>query len=993
MSASVVLLWGMPVFVSIASFGVYSVVLHRELTPAIVFTSLSLFQMIQAPLRNFPSVFTRLIQSKIALERVAKFLDMSEINSDNIISIEDASADEYIKKNVIVSVENATFGWDESSMVLRDVNLEIKPGEFYVVHGTVGCGKSSLCSALLGEMIKKSGQVYVGGTVAYCSQQAWIQNMTVRENILFGKPYDRKKYEKVLDACALTKDLASLASGDQTEIGERGVNVSGGQKARIALARACYSDASIYILDSPLSAVDAIVQNEIFNKCLLGLLRHKTIILVTHNPEIIASEYITHTVTIDETGKLVETRKIQTRPVYDSAVTPLAAHAYVKRTFENEPDVESPGTMDEPTNEDTVEVLQELALASPFKEDKAKSFGDTEAESKEAVRLIAEEKRSEGRVGWHVFQAYYNAIGGLPVVTIILLSQVLWQVLQIASDFWLGSWSNDSTAEASDVASTEYRLGVYSALGLASALMVAVRTLTLAYFSLRAAKNLFDRMTNALMHAPMRFFDVNPIGRILTRYGSDVSTVDTSISLTFSTLLSRLFSVGASAITAAVVIQWKGLLLIPVVYLYYQIGAFYNQPARELQRLLQTARASPLNHLSESLDGAPVLRAFGSDQVTRFVAKNFERVDNAHKIWYAKLCVSQWFSLRIQLLGSLLVLVVTSSLVLLHNELSPAVIGIAFSYALKVSQNLESIVQSLTRIETIMVSPERLQEYIEIPQEASHRIPSMDPPKTAHWPNEGSIEFDQVSFRYKEGDRLVLQNMSLKIEGGEKIGIVGRTGAGKSSLTMALFRINELASGSVSIDGVNVSTIGLKTLREKLSIIPQNPVLFKGTLRSYLDPFGEFSDDELWSCIRKVGLGDRISNEEKKLECPVEENGENFSVGERQMLCMARALSRHSRIVIFDEATAAIDHETDQKLQRVIREAFEQSTVLTIAHRLDTILDADRILVLEGGRVVEFASPAELVKKGSGHFFELMQEGGYLEKFLSGSPTHSAHSQ
>ncbi|TMW67963.1 hypothetical protein Poli38472_007635 [Pythium oligandrum] len=995
-AASIVLMWGMPVFISIASFGVYSVVLHRELTPAIVFTSLTLFQMIQGPLRFITDLITMLIQSKVALERVAKFLDMSEINSDNVLSIEDVSADEYIKKNVIVSVENATFGWDESSMVLRDVNLEIKPGEFYVVHGTVGCGKSSLCSALLGEMIKKSGQVYVGGTVAYCSQQAWIQNMTVRENILFGKPYDRKKYEKVLDACALTKDLASLASGDQTEIGERGVNVSGGQKARIALARACYSDASIYILDSPLSAVDAIVQNEIFNKCLLGLLRHKTIILVTHNPEIIASEYITHAVTIDETGKLVETRKIQTRPVYDSAVTPLAAHAYVKRTFEEEPDVEVSDKSDVPSYEEVAEIQQELALASPFKEDKVKSFGVTDAETKEAIaagKLIIEENRSEGRVGWHVFEGYYHAIGGLPVLTIILLSQVLWQVLQVASDFWLGSWSSDSVSEAGNVASTEYRLGVFSILGLASAFMVVVRTVMIAYFGLRAAKNLFDRMTNSLMHAPMRFFDVNPIGRILTRYGSDVATVDSRIPTSFGTLFARLFSVGTSAVTAAVVIQWKGFLLLPVVFLYYQIGAFYIQPARELQRLIQTAQAPPLNHLSESIDGGSVLRAFGRDQIARFTSTNFQKLDNANKVWYAQLCVSQWFSLRIQLLGSLLVLVVTSSLVLLHNELSPAVIGIAFSYALKVSQNLESIVQSLTRIETIMVSPERLQEYIEIPQEASHRIPSMDPPKTAHWPNEGSIEFDQVSFRYKEGDRLVLQNMSLKIEGGEKIGIVGRTGAGKSSLTMALFRINELASGSVSIDGVNVSTIGLKTLREKLSIIPQNPVLFKGTLRSYLDPFGEFSDDELWSCIRKVGLGDRISNEEKKLECPVEENGENFSVGERQMLCMARALSRHSRIVIFDEATAAIDHETDQKLQRVIREAFEQSTVLTIAHRLDTILDADRILVLEGGRVVEFASPAELVKKGSGHFFELMQEGGYLEKFLSGSPTHSAHSQ
>jgi len=297
---------------------------------------------------------------------------------------------------------------------------------------------------------------------------------------------------------------------------------------------------------------------------------------------------------------------------------------------------------------------------------------------------------------------------------------------------------------------------------------------------------------------------------------------------------------------------------------------------------------------------------------------------------------------------------------------------------------LESIVQSITRLETVMVSPERMQEYIEIEHEPAHRIPSVDPPKHPEWPSSGAITFDSVSFRYKEGDKLVLRNLSFKVEAGQKIGIVGRTGAGKSSLTMALFRINELASGSIRIDGVDVGRIGLKTLREKLSIIPQNPVLFKGPLRAYLDPFGEYSDGDLWRCIRQVGLTDRISSDEKKLDIPVEENGENFSVGERQMLCMTRALLRQSRIVIFDEATAAIDHETDQKLQRVIREAFAKSTVLTIAHRLDTILDSDRILVLEDGQVVEFASPSALVKKRSGHFFELMQEGGYLEKFLQG---------
>ncbi|DBA00231.1 TPA: hypothetical protein N0F65_007875 [Lagenidium giganteum] len=996
-SASIVLLWGMPVFISMSAFGVFSLVLQRNLTPAIVFTSISLFQLIQGPLRQVTNIITMLVQSKVALERVMAFFDMSEIKTDDILSIDHPLADSYIKQNVIVSIENATFGWDEQTPLLRDVNLQVHVGDFYVVHGTVGCGKSSLCSALLGEMVKHNGQVYVGGSIAYCSQQPWIQNMTVRDNILFGRPYDRVKYEKVIEACALTQDLKSLAAGDRTEIGERGVNVSGGQKARIALARACYSDASIYVLDSPLSAVDAIVQNEIYQKCLLGLLCHKTIILVTHNTDIIASQHITHAVTINEHGSLVETHQIQTRPAMSTPlVSPLAAHPYVRQfNYEEISDAIQTEAQDLPTFEEQEALNDEMALLSPYKEPKLKPFaaGDAEANADaKAVadgKLIVEEGRSEGRVGGHVFAAYYHAVGGLPVVVIILISQVIWQAMQISSDFYLGNWSSDSithsNATTTDDApiSTARRMTIYSLLGIGSALMVLVRTLMVTFYGLKAAKYLFDRMTNALMHAPMRFFDVNPIGRILTRYGSDVSAVDSNIPFMFGTLAAQVFSVGCSAFTAAAVIQWKGFLLLPVVYLYYRFGVFYIQPARELQRLSKTSAAPLLNHLSESVDGGSVVRAFGTWQVARFKSTNSERLDANNKIWYAQLCVSQWFSVRIQLLGAALVLVVTASLIVLRNQLGVAVIGLAFSYALKVSQNLEKIVQVLSRVETMMVSPERMQEYITIEQEAPYKTPAFDPPASSNWPEAGAIAFDKVCFRYKEGDRLVLNNLSFSVRGGEKIGIVGRTGAGKSSLTMALFRINELASGSVIIDGLDASKLGLQVLRGKLSIIPQNPVLFKGTLRSYLDPFDEYTDDQLWACIRQVSLQDRISSDENKLACMVEENGENFSVGERQMLCMARALLRQTKIVIFDEATAAIDHETDQKLQRVIREAFAKSTVLTIAHRLDTILDADRILVLDDGKMVEFSKPQQLVDNRNGHFYELMKEGGYLESFLA----------
>ncbi|KAK1946686.1 Canalicular multispecific organic anion transporter 2 [Phytophthora citrophthora] len=1013
---SVVMLWGMPVFISVASFGVYTGVMHRSLTPAIVFTSIALFQLIQGPLRMITNIVPMLVQSKVALERIGAFLEMPELEPDNVIPMDHPLGEKYVIKKVIVAVEDGEFGWDHDTTILRNVNLEVKVGEFVVLHGPVGCGKSSLCSAFLGEMVKHNGTVFVGGSVVYCSQQPWIQNMTVRDNILFGMLYDRKKYEKVLDACALTADLQSLPAGDATEIGERGINLSGGQKARIALARACYSDASVYILDSPLSAVDAIVQNEIFQKCMLGLLKNKTIILVTHNPEIIESAHITRAVIIDDAGALVETHHVE-NPIDTEMplVSPFAAHPYGIVNFESSNGVNQEngdghldtdallgkkGRTDDDSDrsyaheltDETYECDTEMALVSPCTpcaQVKPRSLssvaGDNTAELTRIGKLVDAEERVEGHVSNHVFSAYYRAVGGFPIVFVFLMTSACWQTLQISSDFWLGAWSSDSVNSGEST----YRLSVYAALGLASAFMVFARMYMTAVYGLRAARRMFDAMTNALMHAPMRFFDANPIGRILTRYGGDVSVVDANIPQLFSRMSSTIFSVGCSAATAAIVIRWKGLLLIPVVYLYYRIGSFYIRPARELQRLSKTTQAPVLNHLSEAVDGGAVIRAYGRGHVDRFQVTNSIKLDDNNKIWYGKLCVSQWFSLHIQLVGSLLVLIVTTSLVLLRHQLGAAVIGLAFSYALKVSQNLERLVQALSQVEPMMVSPERLQEYADIVQEAPSRRP-LDPPSPSHpeeWPSAGSIEFSDVSFRYKDQGHLVLRGLSFTVRGGEKLGIVGRTGAGKSSLTMALFRINELAGGSISIDGVDTSTIGLTTLREKLSIIPQNPVLFKGTLRNYLDPFDDFSDGELWTCLRRVGLGSRIEAEDGKFDALVEENGENFSVGERQMLCMVCSLLRKSRIVIFDEATAAVDHATDQALQRVIREVFKSSTVLTIAHRLDTILDSDRILVMDDGRVKELSSPTELVQKGQGHFFDLMEEGGYLDRFQEQNDT------
>ncbi|KAH9147937.1 hypothetical protein AeRB84_008549, partial [Aphanomyces euteiches] len=865
--------------------------------------------------------------------------------------------------NVALEVVDGSFGWDAEKPFFTNLQFQVKHGEFVVVHGSVGEGKTSLCNVLLGELDKYQGTVGVNGRVAYFAQQPWIQNMTIRENILFGLPYDRVKYNRVIEACALQKDLTLFAAGDRTEIGSKGVNVSGGQKARISLARACYSEADIFILDSPLSAVDAIVQNEIFTKCFLSLLRDKTILLVTHSPEIIASRYIDRTIEVKD-GKLIETIN-EDKQEFEALIPPYQARSLI-----------APAELDENVSDDVsieaatlqyMDVLVSPSLKSPFganieahlftpfDENQPKTYDEDDSRGK----LIVVEERESGRVSQEVFLAYFNAVGGWTTVFVLLFVQCLWQGLQISSDLWLSSWSasgaNMTAQEFQDKA--EYNISVYAGLAVGSSVMVVARVFTVSFAGIRASKKMFDDMTKALLGAPMRFFDTNPLGRILNRFSGDINAVDGRLPNQFGFFLSTVFVLIFSLGTTIAVIRTLGLILIPLMYIYYKIASIYVQPAREMERLNKTTRSPLITHISESIDGALLVRAFGGKQVRRFERLQQTKVNRNMETMFCGELASQWFSFRIQMISAFMLLVTTLSLISMRSYLNAGLVGLVFGYSLQITGQLEWMVQMWSMLETAMVAPERVAEYTNVDQEPPRLISGA---VAGSWPEDGSITFENVSFRYKPKDPLVLKDVNFHVQSGEKIGIVGRTGAGKSSLTMALFRINDIASGKISIAGVDTTRVGIKTLRESMAIIPQNPILFKGTLRSYLDPFDQYTDEQLWTAIEKVRLSPRISQEEKKLESIIEENGENYSVGERQMLCMARALLRNCRIVVMDEATAAIDHETDQNLQRVIREEFSSSTVLTIAHRLDTVLDADRIMVFDQGRLVQCDSPQTL---------------------------------
>ncbi|RHY22927.1 hypothetical protein DYB25_009688 [Aphanomyces astaci] len=990
-----VFLFSTPVLVTITIFATFTLWMGQSLTVAIVFSTLSLFMSLQEALFGLPVVVMSTVQCFVSVKRINAVLHMDECNPSDVQTPASNAAlkAKYATDRTVLAVDQGSFGWhtvpsdkdsatdkkvvdavaleanandnNAASVFFADVNLTIQQGQFVVLHGAVGQGKSSLCAALLGEMRKLAGTVFVGGDIAYFAQQPWIQNATIRDNILFGKPFDAAKYANVVEACALTKDMAGLPAGDSTEIGQKGVNLSGGQKARVSLARACYSDADIFVLDSPLSAVDAIVQNEIFTKCFLGLLRYKTILLVTHSHDIIQSPHVHRTFLVQD-GAVTESTSPRNRtnsPKPVSSVTPLPPPTAYWAV-------------------DSQDILDDLVLKPDNNDDgRDKTLLNTTEE--QSGTLVLEEGRAEGRVSKAVVVEYIRAIGGWRSMSVMVFLTVAVEAIKVGSDMWLSHWSNQSTtlSPAAFRANTNHNILIYGILVLATSVVTSMQIASVLMYGLRGAKKLFSEMLHSLLEAPIMFFDTNPIGRVLNRFGDDILQVDMAIPFSATPMLIQTSSAIAKLVTTIAITQWMGLIVLPLMAVYTLLGLYFLAPLREVNRIQKTTRSPLLSLVSEGIDGSTTIRAFGAKYIRRFNLLHDNLLEDFVAASLVGVTANQWFALRVELISCSIVFALLMGVVVMHDAISAGLIALVITYGLSIPANLAGLVNIWARMETALIAPERLHEYIRLTKEGERHTP-LDEASTS-WPSKGQVQFDNVSYRYKPTDPLVLKDVSFTVNGGEKVGIVGRTGAGKSSLMMSLFRMNDVAAGHIRIDGLDIADVGLHNLRSHLAIIPQNPVLFKGTLRNYLDPFDEYDDDQLWLALQKVQLDGRIGADSDKLLGPVEENGENFSVGERQMLCMARALLRQAKIVILDEATAAIDHDTDQLLQQVVRSEFASSTVLTIAHRLDTVLDCDRILVFDQGQLVQNDTPAALVHAGTGIFFELVTEGGYsLDKQL-----------
>ncbi|KAI7968222.1 hypothetical protein EIK77_010392 [Talaromyces pinophilus] len=975
----------MPTFASMVSFITYSLSQH-VLTPAPIFSSLALFNSLRMPLMLFPQVLGQVTDAWTGLKRIQEYLLEEEVTDDikwdhgmdEAIILEGASftwertpPDELDQKNgkskkdsgkkeALIEPEVPE---DLIPFKISDLNLSVKRNELIAVIGTVGSGKTSLLAALAGDMRLTEGSIRLGASRAYCPQYAWIQNTTVRGNISFGKEFDESWYNTVVNACALRPDFDVFPNGDSTEIGERGITVSGGQKQRLNIARAIYFDADIILMDDPLSAVDAHVGRHIMDQAICGLLKDKCRILATHQ---------LHVLSRCDRVVVMDDGRINAIDTFDNLMRDNLLFQRLMSTTTQ--DQENDKEKDEEEVEDEIDKLDKEELA-PVKKTKP---------GKQAA-LMQQEDRATTAVGWEVWKAYMLASGHVLFPIFVVLAIVLTNASNIMTSFWLTYW----TSGKYNLTTGQYIAG-YASLAALQAIIMFIYSTVLSVAGTNASKNMLQKAMTRVLRAPMSFFDTTPLGRITNRFSKDVHVMDNELGDAM-----RIYGLNITMIIAIIILIIFAIAFGPLLILFLVAANYYRASARDMKRFESILRSHVFSRFSESISGVASIRAYGlQDHFSRSISDAIDEMDSAYFLTFSN---QRWLSVRLDAVGYIMVFVTGILVVTSRFNVSPSISGLVLSYILAIVQMLQFTIRQLAEVENSMNATERLHYYgTQLEEEAPVHLGKVEP----EWPTEGRITFSNAQMRYRAGLPLVLRGLNMDIRGGERIGIVGRTGAGKSSIMSALFRITELSGGSITIDGKDIGKIGLQDLRSRLAIIPQDPTLFRGTVRSNLDPFNEHNDLELWDALRKSHLigeqpegGSEVeeSDEEKtqqqsqnsnriQLDTTVDEEGLNFSLGQRQLMALARALVRNSRIIICDEATSSVDFETDRKIQRTMATGFKGKTLLCIAHRLRTIITYDRICVMDQGRIAELDAPLTLWEKQDGIFRSMCDRSGIVRE-------------
>ncbi|KAE8915667.1 Multidrug resistance-associated protein 1 [Phytophthora fragariae] len=911
-----------------------------------------------------PQVLNNVVEASVSFDRLRSYF----------LAEERTKVGEGDLTEVGISVQGADFKWDAApptegdkkktdeekealvtpvteGPTLRHIDFSAKKGELHAIVGHVGSGKSTLLAGILGDARCSAGSVALRGKVAYVSQQPFIQNATVRDNITFGLPFNAEKYEEALRVSSLKKDLRILTAGDRTEIGEKGINLSGGQRTRVAIARAVYQDADIYLLDDILSAVDSHVGADIFNECIKKTLKDKLVVLVTHSLSFVNQ---CDQIAVIADGRIAEHGSYKKLMVKKNLLAQMVSNYVESEKEEDDENTTSAESVEDELADSSDD--EELSITGRRKSSESRMHRRSRVSStrsddsqafEEEGQLMVEEDRSVGDVSWSVYRVWIGAFGGMCAAFMVVLGFFAAQVLTLLATVWISYWSEQASKYPD---SQMYYVYVYMLINLAYAVLLFIRVVLLYLGSLHASRLLFNKLLNQILH---------------------IYTLDEAIPGTVVGLLNTIVSVAITLVTISYVTPMFMVILAPVLVRYYCSQRYFIKTSRELQRLDSISRSPIFALLSETLDGLSTIREFGVE--SSFIGHNNYLLDKNQRAYFLNFTINCWLALRLEFVGTCIAAAAAFAAVIAHGTNAAegtafaGIVGVALTYAFTITQPLNWTVRMLSQLQTQMVSVERIQTYTEMPTEAALESTAAQKP-ALEWPVAGAISFNRVDLRYRPGLPRVLRGLTFSVNAKEKVGIVGRTGAGKSSLIVGLMRLVELDAGSITIDGVDISKIGLHDLRANIAIIPQDPVLFSGTVRSNLDPFDQYSDDQIWTSIKRASLQKAVTS----LDDVVDEKGSNFSVGERQLLSIARALLKRSKVILMDEATASIDPETDRQIQQSIREEFRDCTTLTIAHRINTILDSDRILVMEKGSVAEFGSPAELQRKPDGIFKSLV---------------------
>ncbi|EKM77362.1 hypothetical protein AGABI1DRAFT_130448 [Agaricus bisporus var. burnettii JB137-S8] len=992
---------GAPIVVTLVSFWHFAIVRHQVLTPSVAFTSIMVFTEMKFALSALPETFINMLQTLVSLRRIEKYLNADEVkpippldNQSKTIALQSCTLT-WPQDRSMRSAAPSLAPTPKHKFTLTDLTMSFPEGELSLICGKLGSGKTLLLLALLGESDILAGQLLcprsppdslasfathnsvskeewvVQGATAYVPQAAWLRNASIKDNILFNLPYDEERYQQTLEACALLSDLAILEDGDESEIGERGVNLSGGQKARVSLARAVYSRASVLLLDDVLSAVDAHTASHLYTECLKGsLMRGRTVILVSHHVQLCApgAKYI---VALDN-GRLQ----------FAGGSEAFFASPVVKTLLQStESDSATDGEEKDAVAKAEESVLTTIEKAAESSSSASSTIAPVVAKERKAPRkLVEEEKRAVGRISRDIWATYIQACGNgwyWALFILILIAAALSPVLE---NSWLRYWSAEAMkAMEADRESPVFFITVYTILTGIGLVITTVRWFVLYRGSIHASRVLYQRLLETVLFAHIRFHDTVSRGRLLNRFGKDFEGIDSSLSDNFG----RSIIYALSAITTLITISIIGGL--PFVFAaLILVAKVYGQTSRDMRRLDSVTRSPLYSIYGETISGVTIIRAFGAS--SKFLRDMLRCVDTNSNPYYWMWGVNRWLSVRFNLVSAAIV-GATGLVCLVTPSISASFAGFALAFASTITGDLLFMVRRFVGLEQSMVALERVKEYSELKREPPEFI---EPRPPASWPSRGAIKCEDLVIRYAPDLPDVLHRLNFQIIPGEKVGILGRTGSGKSTLALSFFRFVEPTEGRILIDELDTSQIGLTDLRSRLTIIPQDPTVLSGTLRSTLDVFGEYEDADIYEALRRVHLipsadtapeaADTVNtNVFRDLDSVVSEGGENFSTGEKQLLCMARAILKRTKVLVMDEATASVDYATDELIGKTIRQEFADSTILTIAHRLRTVIDYDRVMLLEDGRIIEFDKPTTLLSDNTSKFHSLCKATGKEE--------------